>query len=74
VRSLQRRLGKENTNFRELGNLMRLDRAMELMRLGQNSVAEIASLLGYSSSNNFSRAFRTRVGTTPSEYTATLGL
>jgi AraC-like DNA-binding protein len=72
VRSLQRRLGKENTTFRTLGNLVRLNRAMELMRLGQNSVAEISSLLGYSSSNNFSRAFKSHTGLAPSDYMAGL--
>jgi AraC-like DNA-binding protein len=72
VRSLQRRLGKENTSFRELSTLMRMERAMELMRLGQHSVAEISSLLGYSSSNNFSRAFKSHMGLAPSDYMAAI--
>ncbi len=72
VRSLQRRLDKENTSFRDLGNLVRLNRAMELMRSGQYGVAGIASLLGYSSSNNFSRAFKSHSGLTPSGYMAGL--
>jgi AraC-like DNA-binding protein len=70
VRSLQRRLGRENTSFRELGNHMRLNRALELMRLGQDSVAGIASTLGYASSNNFSRAFKAQAGVSPSDYMA----
>lgn len=70
VRSLQRRLGAENTSFRELGNLVRLNRAMELMRQGQYTVAETANLLGYSSSNNFSRAFKSHMGLAPSDYMA----
>ncbi len=74
VRSLQRRLGKENTSFRELGNLVRLNRAMELMRLRQYSIAEISSFLGYSSSNNFSRAFKTHTGLAPTGFMATLAI
>ncbi len=72
VRSLQRRLGKENTSFRDLGNRVRLERSIELIREGQHRMTEIASLLGYSSSNNFSRAFKAQTGVSPSEYMAHL--
>lgn len=67
-RTLQRRLSDENTSFRELSNSVRIQRAMELLRLGQDSITTIASLLGYNSPNNFSRAFRMQVGIAPREY------
>jgi AraC-like DNA-binding protein len=70
VRALQRRLGKENTSFRGLGKLVRMERSIELIRQGQHRVTEIASLLGYSSSNNFSRAFKAQIGVSPSGYMA----
>ena len=67
-RSRQRRLSGENTSFRALSNSVRIQRAQELLRLGQESITAIACRLGYSSSNNFSRAFEDHVGLAPSEY------
>lgn len=67
-RGLQRRLSDENTSFRELFNSVRIQRAKELLRLGQDSITAIAGLLGYSSPNNFSRAFKVQVGISPREY------
>ena len=67
-RGLQRRLSKEGATFRELTNAVRIQRAQELLKLGADSITQISDRLGYENANNFSRAFKTRVGLTPSEY------
>ncbi|EDR1715346.1 helix-turn-helix transcriptional regulator [Salmonella enterica] len=46
----------------------RMSRASVLLRLTCLSVTEIAILLNYSSSQNFTRAFRKFTGTTPTKY------
>jgi AraC family transcriptional regulator len=43
----------------------RIARAKFLLRLGKQTVAEIALDTGFSSATNFVRAFRARIGTTP---------
>ncbi|NLY29635.1 MAG: helix-turn-helix domain-containing protein [Firmicutes bacterium] len=51
---------------------LRMQQAKKLLQLKHLSIAEIASLVGYSSVNAFSRAFRREFGTAPSEYAAEL--
>lgn len=43
----------------------RIARAKSLLRLGKQTIAEIALDTGFSSATNFVRAFRERTGTTP---------
>jgi len=43
----------------------RIARAKSLLRLGKQTVAEIALDTGFSSATNFVRAFRARTGITP---------
>jgi AraC-like DNA-binding protein len=50
---------------------VRIDAALERLRAGDASVAEIASACGYSDQSAFTRAFRQTVGYSPSEYRAT---
>ncbi|EFO3029331.1 AraC family transcriptional regulator, partial [Escherichia coli] len=45
-----------------------MSRAGVLLRLTSLTVTEIAEILNYSSSQNFTRAFRRFTGKTPSEY------
>lgn len=49
---------------------VRIDAALERLREGDASVAEIASACGYSDQSAFTRAFRQTVGYSPSEYRA----
>jgi len=49
-------------------NNLRIQYAHELIAKFQMSVAEIASLCGYSDSLYFSKVFKKRVGTSPTEY------
>ncbi|RBW51633.1 hypothetical protein DS909_18780 [Phaeobacter gallaeciensis] len=65
VRTLQRHLNEEGVSFRMLVNDVRMQRARELLGLKGTSVTTVATVLGYSSPNNFSRAFSTRFGMSP---------
>lgn len=69
VRTLQRVLRRDNgVDFRELANVVRLQRAEELLRGTSVSITQIAMDFGYSSPANFSRAFRKGSGLAPHEY------
>jgi AraC family transcriptional regulator len=46
----------------------RLERAKELLTLGEQSLLEIALTLNFSSQANFTRAFHQRTGMTPGQY------
>lgn len=68
VRTMHRLLQREGTSFREIANETTVIRARRLLEENQLSISRIAQELGYSDSANFTRAFRNRVGVTPSEY------
>ncbi len=51
---------------------LRMQQAKKLLQLEHLTIAEIASLVGYSSVNAFSRAFRREFGLAPSDYAAKL--
>jgi AraC-like DNA-binding protein len=66
IRTLQRELNREGTDFRSLANAARARRATELLRHKDVSITRIAAELGYSTPANFSRAFRSATGLNPS--------
>jgi AraC-like DNA-binding protein len=66
IRTLQRELNREGTDFRSLANAARAGRANELIRHTDISITRIAAELGYSTPANFSRAFRNATGVNPS--------
>jgi AraC-like DNA-binding protein len=66
IRTLQRELNREGTEFRTLVNAARAGRADELLRHTDVSITGIAAELGYSTPANFSRAFRNATGLNPS--------
>lgn len=68
IRTLQRELNRQGTEFRALANAARTQRAVELLRHTDTPVTTIAMDLGYSASSNFSRAFRTATGLSPREF------
>ena len=70
VRTLQRFLSSEGTDFRQQVNALRAQRAQELLGGSAASVTEIAAALGYSTPANFARAFRKATGTGPQEFRA----
>lgn len=53
---------------------LRMQQAKKLLELHHLSITEISSLIGYSSVNAFSRAFRREFGAAPTEYLADKGL
>jgi AraC family transcriptional regulator of arabinose operon len=57
----------------QLQSRFRLERAKELLLTHALNVSEIAGLLGYENSNNFTRFFRRETGVTPSQWRASAG-
>ena len=68
LRTLQRRLADEGLTFSSLVSEVRFKRACELLVDRSRRIHEIATELGYSDPANFTRAFKTRAGITPTEY------
>ncbi len=68
VRTLQRKLEEEGAQFRRIITDVRVSRAKELLSSQSGTIADIATALGYETANNFSRAFKTATGISPSEH------
>ena len=68
VRTLQRELNRAGTDFRNLANAARIQRATELLRHTNGSITRVSADLGYSSPANFARAFRKSTGRGPREF------
>jgi AraC-like DNA-binding protein len=68
VRTLQRELNREGTDFRTMANAMRVRRAIELLRHTDASVTNISMVLGYSAPAHFARAFHKATGLSPREF------
>ena len=62
------KLKKEGTNFQELLDETRRSLAENYVRQSEISLTEIAYLLGYTNSSNFSRAFKSWTGKTPRSF------
>jgi len=71
-RTLQRRLKTRGVSFNGLLDSSRSDLGLQYVRDSQNSLNEIAYLLGFSEPGNFSRAFKRWYGKSPSVYRAQL--
>ncbi len=67
-RTLQRRITKESTNFRQLVSEARRELAKHYLLQPALELSETACLLGYEDPNSFFRAFREWEGTTPGEW------
>lgn len=69
-RSTFNRIIKKNTGmpFHSWILQRKMDLACESLRTQEKSIQEISDILGFSSASHFSKAFRDRFGTTPSEY------
>lgn len=68
TKTLQRQLRKQNIDFNHIRKDVFLSRATHKLNHSSDSITQIAYELGYSSSSNFSRAFRTLQGITPEQY------
>ena len=71
-RSLKRHLQRQGTTYRRLLDEARDSASARLLREPGSTLDSVAEQLGYSSSANFSRAFRRWAGTTPGARRAAL--
>jgi len=67
-RTLQLKLKQENTSFRELLDEVKGELALGFLKDGNESLCEIALLLGFSEQSAFQHAFKRWTGKTPGEY------
>jgi AraC-like DNA-binding protein len=67
-RNLRSRLGAEGTNFASILEDAKCRRAIDLLKSGDVSIAQIAGELGYADAANFTRAFRRLTGMTPRSF------
>jgi AraC-like DNA-binding protein len=65
ARTLDRRLRREETTFRELCTTVRYEQAKEMLEQQDLQISEIAYRLGYGEPANFSRAFARMAGVSP---------
>jgi len=70
ARTLQRKLHDEQTSYKALLNETRIELAKRYMASSRSQVSEVAYLLGFSETGNFTRAFKRWTGMLPSEYRA----
>jgi len=71
ARTLQRQLRQEGVTFAKLLAELRREMAPSLLRDGQNSVSEVAFLLGYEDPSAFRRAFQRWFGRSPRSFRRT---
>ncbi|HEY8025601.1 MAG TPA: AraC family transcriptional regulator [Burkholderiaceae bacterium] len=71
-RTMQRKLQDAGLTFQQVLDRTRRDLAMEYLRRGQLSIAEIAFMLGYREQSSFNHAFKDWTGANPGAYRATL--
>lgn len=67
-RSHHRQLAKHGTSYKELLDEVRIEWATTQLRNSCIPIKELAFDLGYSGPNNFIRAFKRMVGSTPTAY------
>ncbi len=68
VRTLHRALRSESTNYRDILDQFRRERAIALLTRRQCSIAEVGFVLGFADISSFYRAFRRWTGHTPAQF------
>ena len=68
VRTLQRRLKEEGTSFLCVISDLKVELACDSLIHTSLPVSQISDMLGYSSSTHMTRAFKKKMGSTPSNY------
>jgi AraC-like DNA-binding protein len=64
-RSLQRKLLREQTSFRDVAGAIRKDIALQLMQNPAIKISEVSDILGYSDPTAFRKAFKSWTNTAP---------
>jgi len=72
IRTLQRRLSLESTNYKRIVKAVRKKEALHLFQNPKSSVSEVAYALGFSDVTSLSRAFRRWFGKSPEQYRKSL--
>lgn len=67
-RTIDRNLKRENLQFRDLSQRIRVEIACKLLISSKATVSEVAQRLGFADTGKFSRAFRRLTGLTPSDH------
>lgn len=70
VRSLHRQLAREGASLQTIKDLVRRERAVELLRRTDMPIKQVARMVGFDSEKSFSRAFKAWTGQRPSEHRA----
>ncbi len=70
VRSLQRKLQQDGTNYNKIVDEVRYETACRLLDAPDTSIAEVAAALGYADPSSFSRSFARWSGMQPRTYRA----
>lgn len=68
VRTMQRKLKKEGTSFKELHDLVRKDVALSYLSSEEHSFQKIGQFVGFSENSAFYKAFKRWTGVNPGEY------
>ncbi|HEX4939469.1 MAG TPA: AraC family transcriptional regulator ligand-binding domain-containing protein [Candidatus Kapabacteria bacterium] len=68
ARTFRNRLRRHNTSYQSLLDRERHEQAMNFLRNSEKSVKEIAYILGFQESSNFSRVFKKWTGVTPLDF------
>jgi AraC-like DNA-binding protein len=68
TRTLKRRLASAGTTFQRLRDEVQFELACQLLRSTTIPTGQIASIVGYSESSAFNRAFRRWAGVPPAEW------
>ena len=71
ARTLSRRLAEDGTTYQQVLDTLREKLAKEYFLRGGTSVTQVALMLGYTDSSNFSKAFKRWTGISPTEYMET---
>ena len=70
--TLKRKLSQLDTNYNEIKNKTRLERAQLKLKQTDQSIEEIAEELGFSDASNFTKFFKKQAGLTPKQYRSEL--
>lgn len=73
-RTFQRRLREEGCSYAELTRDLRIEHAQRLLATGDMKIIDVAVAVGFDHAPNFSRAFTSRTGMSPSAYSSSIGL